>query len=306
MPDGSAAAGQAWSPRLRRPRWRIPASAGRRARRKHDDAVGVPRPAATGDCRSKGLPVPPPTSSRFSAPAAKKPMERLSGDQNGNRAPSVPASGCAVVVASDRSHRRDAPSPEATNTICRPSGESANDASLLVAGVTISVRVSGGGVWRRYLTVGMASATITIAAMASAAIQTSRSRLGCDGAGATDVVGEARQGSRPCPARTARSKCPRRAAGDPWPGNCAATCGPAGAHRAGARPSWARGAPPRRALRWCPHRRTGAAPSPSRRARSRTPRCPRVCRPPSRAPAPATCTRPCRESRRRRSSAPAT
>ena len=42
--------------------------------------------------------------------AAKKPTERLSGAQKGNVAPSVPASGCHVVVASDRSHNREAPS----------------------------------------------------------------------------------------------------------------------------------------------------------------------------------------------------
>ena len=70
-------------------------------------------------------------------------MALLSGDQKGDAAPSVPANGCAVVAASDRSQRRDAPSPDATKTICRPSGERANDVGSLVAGVTISVRVSG-------------------------------------------------------------------------------------------------------------------------------------------------------------------
>ena len=56
-------------------------------------------------------------------------------------APSVPASGCAVVVASDRSHRRDGPSPEATKTICRPSGESANEN----AGTRTRCGIVGGG-----------------------------------------------------------------------------------------------------------------------------------------------------------------
>jgi hypothetical protein len=36
-------------------------------------------------------------------------MERLSGDQNGNAAPSVSASGCAVTAFSGRSHRRADP-----------------------------------------------------------------------------------------------------------------------------------------------------------------------------------------------------
>jgi hypothetical protein len=70
-------------------------------------------------------------------------MDRLSGDQKGKVAPSVPASGCAIVVASGRSHRRDGPSPAATNTIWRPSGESATT-GWPVEGVTISNRVSGG------------------------------------------------------------------------------------------------------------------------------------------------------------------
>ncbi len=91
-------------------------------------------------------------------------MDRPSGDQNGRRAPSVPAKGCAVVVASDRSHRRFG-SPEATNTICRPSGESANDS--VAAGVTISTRVSGGGVSRRCRSAGTASPVASSAAPAS-------------------------------------------------------------------------------------------------------------------------------------------
>ncbi len=50
-------------------------------------------------------------------PATGWPVCRLSGHQNGSLAPSVPASGCADVVPRDRSHKRDAPSPAAANTI---------------------------------------------------------------------------------------------------------------------------------------------------------------------------------------------
>ena len=46
--------------------------------------------------------VPPLTSIRFSLSSVKKAMERLSGDQNGNIAPSVPASACGEVESSDR------------------------------------------------------------------------------------------------------------------------------------------------------------------------------------------------------------
>src|SRR5438132_4104840 len=65
---------------------------------------------------------PPARSTRFSLVPSKKPTDRLSDDQNGKLAPSVPVNGCAVALSSDRSHSRDAPSPEATNTIWRPSG----------------------------------------------------------------------------------------------------------------------------------------------------------------------------------------
>src|SRR5205814_831446 len=70
---------------------------------------------------------PPPTSRRFSAPAAKKPMDLLSGDQKGKVEPSVPDNGCAAVDTSDRSHRREPPWSEATKTIWRPSGDRAKD-----------------------------------------------------------------------------------------------------------------------------------------------------------------------------------
>jgi len=57
---------------------------------------------------------------RLSLAVAVNPIERLSGDQNGKSAPSVPASGCASVLSSARKQRRFGPSPEATKTMYRP------------------------------------------------------------------------------------------------------------------------------------------------------------------------------------------
>ena len=89
-------------------------------------------------------------STRFSCPPAKKPSDPPSGDQKGAKAPSVPATGCAVVVLSARSQScAGFRSPAATNAMCEPSGESANDVAASVAGVVISVRTSGGGACRR-------------------------------------------------------------------------------------------------------------------------------------------------------------
>ena len=51
--------------------------------RKQNDAVRVPGPAAGGRAVANVCGAPPPRSSRFSLPSAKKPTERLSGDQKG-------------------------------------------------------------------------------------------------------------------------------------------------------------------------------------------------------------------------------
>ena len=105
---------------------------------------------------------PPPISIRLSLPPAKKPRDLLFGDQNGYRAPSVPASGCAVVESSGRSKRRSAPLSEPIITIRRPSGDMANEAGSDVGAVMMSRRVSGastGSAWRKYSTETAASKT---------------------------------------------------------------------------------------------------------------------------------------------------
>src|SRR5437867_7137313 len=99
-----------------------------------------PRPAASANVVTNPLP----TSIRFSFPSAKKPIERLSGDQNGNAAFSVPTSGRVSADSSERSHK-PAGLESATNTILSPSGEIAIDVKSPLAGVATSTRISGGG-----------------------------------------------------------------------------------------------------------------------------------------------------------------
>ncbi|MDQ3347406.1 MAG: hypothetical protein M3545_05510 [Acidobacteriota bacterium] len=70
----------------------------------------------------------PSMSMRFSLLSAKKPMDRLSGDQNGDAARSVPGSGRADEESSDRSHNCAWPPDLAAKTIFSPSGEIASDA----------------------------------------------------------------------------------------------------------------------------------------------------------------------------------
>src|SRR5215204_4871895 len=67
---------------------------------------------------------------------------RLSGDQNGKAAPSVPASWRASTEDVDRTQSEDAPlGPVVTNAICCPSGERAND--------WLNEFFSGGGIANR-------------------------------------------------------------------------------------------------------------------------------------------------------------
>ena len=164
-----------------------------------------PRPPTTG---ASVWGAPPPRSGRLSAPPAKKPTDRPSGDQNGKVAPSVPFSACAVVAARDRTQSRDTPSSEATNTIRRPSGESANDPGSSVVGVLISVRVSGGagGISRRCRSASTASATIPSAATANAAVHTNRP---ADADGAAAVCDAAVSNAPSSASRTSAISCAR-------------------------------------------------------------------------------------------------
>src|SRR5262245_22212625 len=83
-------------------------------------------------------------SIRLSLLSAKKPIERLSGDQNGYDAPSVPGRGRIVTASSGRDQSCVLPSgEEARNSSCRLSGEIANETGSDVDGVGISTRNSG-------------------------------------------------------------------------------------------------------------------------------------------------------------------
>ena len=71
---------------------------------------------------------PPSASMRLSWPWAKKPRDRLSGDQKGQDAPSVPVRAEAFRASSDWMYICDLPGEPATNAIRRPSGEMATGA----------------------------------------------------------------------------------------------------------------------------------------------------------------------------------
>src|SRR4029077_10609526 len=117
---------------------------------------------------------PPETSIFLSFPPAKKPRKRLSGDQKGDEAPSVPAIACAVSASSERTHRRFLPSALlATKAIRRPSGETARRTDPTFWGPT-SAQLSGGvtekrtggassGARRKYARAPRASIALTMA-----------------------------------------------------------------------------------------------------------------------------------------------
>src|SRR5512132_2932061 len=70
---------------------------------------------------------PPAAAILLILPPAKNPMERLSADQKGELASSVPASGCAVTDSRARTHRTTLPSVILRRTTRRPSGETAKE-----------------------------------------------------------------------------------------------------------------------------------------------------------------------------------
>src|SRR5262245_57836317 len=71
----------------------------------------------------------------FSFPCAKNPMNRLSGDQKGDSAPSVPGNDLAVSKSSERIQSDSLPSEKAVKAMWRPSGD--------IAGEPTPVRFSG-------------------------------------------------------------------------------------------------------------------------------------------------------------------
>src|SRR6185436_17705629 len=88
----------------------------------HDPPRGLP---PTSQMVSGG---PPWTSIFFNFESTKKASLRLSGDQNGETAPSVPGSALASSESSERIHNtRFLSSPTAAKTMRLPSGEIATD-----------------------------------------------------------------------------------------------------------------------------------------------------------------------------------
>src|ERR1700737_5159819 len=96
---------------------------------------------------------PPPALILFNLPPPKKATSRLSGDQNGYIASSVPVRGCAVKEVSRRTYNRILPlSARAVNASLIPSGESTGgpeDATMVMnpvpAGGRMYERTTGDG-----------------------------------------------------------------------------------------------------------------------------------------------------------------
>src|SRR5205085_9556213 len=104
-----------------------------------------------------------------------------SGDQNGYEAPSVPASGCAVVTLRFRTHSWLLPVVPATNASLRPSGETAKLAKLVSGGGNTDARTAAG---RAATGHNQTTAPMRATSSTTAAIQPRRSRRAVGGAGA--------------------------------------------------------------------------------------------------------------------------
>src|SRR5262249_1906248 len=128
---------------------------------------------------------PPAAGMFFSLPAAKKPIRLPSADQNGYRAPSVPANSRALTCSIDRSQSMGRPpAAPALYTRARPSGERANCGTLTVWLRSREKAVfSGGKTWKLigalgvWLTEGRAAKNNVVPKRSAAAIQAVHSRV---------------------------------------------------------------------------------------------------------------------------------
>ena len=77
---------------------------------------------------------PPAAWMTFSLKGVKKPIDRLSGDQNGNAAISVPARSFASSESRSRTHSIIRPLTSAQNAILRPSGEMTKESNAALSG----------------------------------------------------------------------------------------------------------------------------------------------------------------------------
>ena len=149
---------------------------------RRDRSPRAPAAAARIRCIAQHLREPPASATFFSLPSAKNAIDRLSGDQNGPDALSVPGSGRAASDVSSRIHKpREPLESTATNASALPSGEITN------ASVWSGRRVSGGAVTMKRIEVRSTScrdirpsvqpaASSAIASSPAAASQISRGR----------------------------------------------------------------------------------------------------------------------------------
>src|ERR1700722_21031630 len=90
-----------------------------------------PRPTTTSATSRAG---PPATSTVFSLDGVKKPIDRLSGDQNGLDANSVPARGFASSESNARTQTINFPFKKTVKASLRPSGDTAKDSKEAFSG----------------------------------------------------------------------------------------------------------------------------------------------------------------------------
>src|SRR5262249_51996638 len=90
---------------------------------------------------------PPEYSTRLSLPSAKKAISRLSADQNGLIAPSVPGNSRGSGEPSERTQSRRGETPVfvATNATCRPSGDTTGNGAVATV-PTVKNVLSGGSI----------------------------------------------------------------------------------------------------------------------------------------------------------------
>src|SRR5579864_7845690 len=98
-----------------------------------------PRPTMTSAISRAGPPLIPTTFSLF---GTKKPIDKLSGDQNGQDACSVPTRGFASRESSARTQRIILPFNTAVNASLRPSGETEKDSNEAFSGGRMERRIT--------------------------------------------------------------------------------------------------------------------------------------------------------------------
>src|SRR5262245_36700388 len=137
---------------------------------------------------------PPETSIFFSLPGTKKPMKRLSGDQKGKLAPSVPASGFPSAALRGRTQSCTLPPVAAVKASHLPSGDTAMSSKLDFSGgrmenfISRASFVTGWRVKYVHANPNIPSADATATIQASRAWPSNRKALGLSGSADDAVV----------------------------------------------------------------------------------------------------------------------